>query len=132
MIGLVVSLSLALLMQDGAPAAAAPPPDPMGKYLADLEKAGILTADKEPASLERLKSQLAEAEDDLVTGNAQVASVKLFRLVESPQYAKFDYAPGGRQQDRRAIPAARDGARDEVAGVRARLPGNGRHRAGDA
>jgi tetratricopeptide (TPR) repeat protein len=93
MIGLVVSLSLALLMQDGAPAAAAPPPDPMGKYLADLEKAGILTADKEPASLERLKSQLAEAEDDLVTGNAQVASVKLFRLVESPQYAKFDYAP---------------------------------------
>ncbi|HEY7373048.1 MAG TPA: tetratricopeptide repeat protein, partial [Polyangia bacterium] len=80
-------------MQKADPAAAAPAPDPMGKYLADLEKAGILAGDKEPATLERLKSQLAEAEDDLVTGNAQVASVKLFRLVESPQYAKFDYAP---------------------------------------
>src|SRR5215471_17880803 len=90
----MIGLFLALLLQNGAPAAAsAPPADPMGKYLADLEKAGILTGDKEPASLERLKSQLAEAEDDLVTGNAQVASVKLFRLVESPQYAKFDYAP---------------------------------------
>ena len=47
----------------------------MGQYLADLEKAGILTGDKEPATLERLKSQLAAAEDDLVTGNAEVASV---------------------------------------------------------
>jgi len=90
----MTALLLALLFQQADPAAAAAPaPDPMGKYLADLEKAGILTGDKEPASLEHLKSQLAEAEDDLVTGNAQVASVKLFRLVESPQYAKFDYAP---------------------------------------
>jgi tetratricopeptide (TPR) repeat protein len=85
---------LALLLQKADPAAAASPSsDPMGKYLADLEKAGILKDEKEPASLERLKTRLAEAEDDLVTGNAQVASVKLFRLVESSQYAKFDYAP---------------------------------------
>jgi tetratricopeptide (TPR) repeat protein len=87
----MLALLLGLLLQPAA--VAAPAPDPMGKYLADLEKAGILTGDKEPATLDRLKSQLAEAEDDLVTGNAQVASVKLFRIVESPQYAKFDYAP---------------------------------------
>ena len=92
----MTALLLALLFQKADPAAAAaPPPDPMGKYLADLENAGILTKgeDNGPASLERLRSQLAEAEDDLVTGNAQVASVKLFRLVESRDYAKFDYAP---------------------------------------
>ena len=87
-------LILALLMQKVDPAAAAaPPPDPMGQYLADLEKAGILTGDKEPATLERLKAQIAAAEDELVTGNAEIASVTLFRLVESPRYAKFDYAP---------------------------------------
>jgi tetratricopeptide (TPR) repeat protein len=70
-----------------------PPGDPMGTYLADLEKAGVVTADKEPATLERLKRELAAAEDDLVTGNAEVASVRLFRLVESPRYQQFDYAP---------------------------------------
>ena len=65
----------------------------MGAYLADLEKAGVLRADKEPATLERLRRELAAAEDDLVTGNAEVASVRLFRLVESPRYAAFDFAP---------------------------------------
>src|SRR4051794_1763571 len=88
----MLALFFALLLQKADPAAA-PPPDPMGRYLADLEKAGILTGDKTPPSLERLKAELAEAEDDLVTGNAEVASVKLFRLVESPRYAQFDYAP---------------------------------------
>jgi len=91
---MMLGLVLALLMQKVDPAAAAaPPPDPMGQYLADLEKAGILTGDKEPATLERLKSQIAVAEDELVTGNAEIASVTLFRIVESPRYAKFDYAP---------------------------------------
>ena len=90
----MLGLVLALLMQKVDPAAAAaPPPDPMGQYLADLEKAGILTGDKEPATLERLKGQIAAAEDELVTGNAEIASVTLFRVVESPRYAKFDYAP---------------------------------------
>src|SRR4051812_756962 len=88
----MLALFFALLLQKADPAAA-PPPDPMGRYLADLEKAGILTGDKTPPSLERLKAELAEAEDDLVTGNAEVASVKLFRVVESPRYAQFDYAP---------------------------------------
>ena len=44
---MMLGLVLALLMQKVDPAAAAaPPPDPMGQYLADLEKAGILTGDK--------------------------------------------------------------------------------------
>jgi tetratricopeptide (TPR) repeat protein len=90
----MLGLLLALLLQKAEPAAAAaPPPDPMGQYLADLEKAGILTGDKEPATLERLKGQIAAAEDLLVTGNAEMASVTLFRVVESPRYAQFDYAP---------------------------------------
>jgi TolA-binding protein len=69
------------------------PPDPMGNYLADLEKSGSLADDKQPATLERLKAELVAAEDDLVTGNAEVASVRLFRIVESPRFAQFSYAP---------------------------------------
>ena len=69
----MLGILFALLMQKVDPAAgAAAPPDPMGRYLADLEKAGILTGDKEPATLERLKSQIAAAEDELVTGNAEI------------------------------------------------------------
>jgi len=93
MIGLVVVLMLQAGDVGAAKAAPAAPPDPMASYLADLEKAGILKEDKQPATLERLKADLAAAEDDLVTGNAEVASVRLFRIVESPRYAKFDYAP---------------------------------------
>ena len=53
-------LLLALLFQKADPAAARPAADPMGKYLADLEQAGILKGeDAAPASLERLRSQLA-------------------------------------------------------------------------
>jgi TolA-binding protein len=82
-----------------APAAATAPAkrevaaDPMARYLADLEKAGVLVDDKQPATLERLKEELAAAEDDLVSGNAEVASVRLFRIVESGRYGQFDYAP---------------------------------------
>jgi tetratricopeptide (TPR) repeat protein len=93
MIGLVVVLMLQAGDAAAGKAAPAAPPDPMGRYLADLEAAGIVKEDKQPATLERLKSELAAAEDDLVTGNAEVASVRLFRIVESPRYAAFDYAP---------------------------------------
>ncbi len=89
----MIALLLALLAQ---PAAVAPPPadvDPVGHYLADLEKAGVLGDDKQPATLDRLKAELAGAEDDLVTGNPEVASVRLYRIVESPRYAQFSYAP---------------------------------------
>ena len=94
MLDLLLRLSFALLLQKTEPAApAAAAPDPMGQYLADLEKAGILTGDKTQPSLEQLRTAIAEAEDDLVSGNAEVASVKLFRIIEAPRYAKFDYAP---------------------------------------
>ena len=56
----------------------------MGQYLADLDKAGVLTGDKTPATLEGLKEVIAEAEDDLVTGNAEIAAVQLFKVIESP------------------------------------------------
>lgn len=69
------------------------PAEPMAQYLADLEKAGVLAADKEPASLERVRAMLAAAEDDLATGNPQVATTRLFLIVESPRYASFAYAP---------------------------------------
>jgi tetratricopeptide (TPR) repeat protein len=94
MLGIFLRLSLALLVQKAEPAApTAPAPDPMGQYLADLDKAGVLTGDKTPATLEGLKEVIADAEDDLVTGNAEIAAVKLFKVIESPRYAKFDYAP---------------------------------------
>ncbi|HXU04510.1 MAG TPA: tetratricopeptide repeat protein [Polyangia bacterium] len=90
----MLGLFLVLLLQKTEPAPPpAPPPDPMGQYLADLEKAGVLKGDQEAPTLEHLKAVIAEAEDDLVTGNAEIASVKLFKLIESPRYAKFDYAP---------------------------------------
>lgn len=67
--------------------------DPMARYLGDLEKAGVLGDDKTPATLEKLREALAAAEDDLVTGNAEIASVRLYKIVESQRYAQFDYAP---------------------------------------
>jgi tetratricopeptide (TPR) repeat protein len=72
---------------------ATPKADPMARYLADLDKAGVLGGDQQPATLERLRGELAAAEDDLVTGNAEIASVRLYRIVESPRYAQFEYAP---------------------------------------
>jgi tetratricopeptide (TPR) repeat protein len=70
-----------------------PSGDPMGHYLSDLEKAGVLTDDGKPATLETLRAELVTAEDELVTGNAQSATTRLYRLVESNRYAKFNYAP---------------------------------------
>ena len=72
---------------------ATPKADPMARYLADLEQAGVLGGEQQPATLERLRGELAAAEDDLVTGNAEIASVRLYRIVESPRYAQFEYAP---------------------------------------
>jgi len=90
----MIALLVALFAQ---PAAATPAPpaglDPVGHFLADLEKAGVLDDDKQPATLDRLRAELAGAEDDLVTGNPEVASVRLYKLVESPRYAQFSYAP---------------------------------------
>jgi tetratricopeptide (TPR) repeat protein len=85
MIGAILSL---LLAQGGGVAA----PDPMGQYLGDLEKAGLVADDKQPATLERVRAALVAAEDDLVTGNPQSAAVRLFRVVESPRFSTFAYA----------------------------------------
>jgi TolA-binding protein len=65
--------------------------DPVGQYLADLEKAGVVST--EEPSLDRIKQILNAAEDDLVSGNPQVATTRLFRVVESPGFKSFAYAP---------------------------------------
>ena len=78
-------LALLLLM--------AQPPEPVGQYLSDLEQAGILGPGAVAPSLPQLKELLHAAEDDLVTGNPQIATTRLFRIVESPQWKAFSYAP---------------------------------------
>ncbi|HEX4404211.1 MAG TPA: hypothetical protein VH560_05250 [Polyangia bacterium] len=70
-----------------------PKPEPMSRYLSDLEKAGVLTEDKEPATVERIRATLVDAENDLVTGNAEVATALLFRVVEGDRFAKLSYSP---------------------------------------
>jgi len=67
--------------------------DPMARYLADLEKAGVLDDDAQPATIERLRETLVAAENALVTGNAEIATSRLFRVVEADRFAKLSYAP---------------------------------------
>jgi tetratricopeptide (TPR) repeat protein len=81
----VISAALLLLL--------ARQPDPVGQYLTDLEQAGILGAQTTAPSLPQLKETLHAAEDDLVTGNPQIATTRLFRIVEAPQWKTFSYAP---------------------------------------
>jgi tetratricopeptide (TPR) repeat protein len=66
-------------------------PDPIGQYFSDLEKAGVLAA--EQPSIGLLKDTLRAAEDDLVTGNPQIATTRLYRIVEAPQWRPLAYAP---------------------------------------
>jgi tetratricopeptide (TPR) repeat protein len=68
-------------------------PEPMARYLSDLEKAGVLAEDKEPATVERIRATLVDAENDLVTGNAEMATARLFRIVESVRFEKLAYSP---------------------------------------
>lgn len=83
---------LPLLAAAAAPASAAPPAaDPVGQYLVDLERAGVVRP-KDP-SLEGLRQGLIDAQQDLVTGNVQTATTNLFGLVESGAYAKFQNDP---------------------------------------
>jgi tetratricopeptide (TPR) repeat protein len=84
----IPTLTLLLFAQQQAPQ-----PEPMARYLADLEKAGVLAEDNQPATLERVRDAVVAAETDLVTGNAQSATTRLFRVVEAPRYAKFAFAP---------------------------------------
>jgi tetratricopeptide (TPR) repeat protein len=68
-----------------APAAPAP-----AQSLGDLEQSGVV---KSSASLENLRSGLIAAQQDLVTGNVQTATTRLFALVESPAFGKFRNDP---------------------------------------
>jgi hypothetical protein len=121
--------------------------DPMGQYLADLEKAGVLREDTQPASLDRIRETLVAAEDDLVTGNPQIATTRLFSVVESPRFRHLlvrarvperrvhaRAIAGARRGVRvgRALSPARAGARAQGAVLRARVPDDGGHRARDA
>ncbi|MES1205687.1 MAG: hypothetical protein ABUS79_07085 [Pseudomonadota bacterium] len=64
---------------------------PAGKNLGDLERAGVVRA--EPATLESLRASLITAQQDLVTGNVQTATTRLYALVESNTFAKFRNDP---------------------------------------
>jgi tetratricopeptide (TPR) repeat protein len=80
----------------GAPpaVAAAPAPkgaDPVGQFLGDLERAGVVRPRE--ASLDSLREGLIAAQQDLVTGNVQTATTNLFALVESGAFAKFKSDP---------------------------------------
>jgi len=71
-----------------APAAGA---EPMGQYLGDLEKAGVVKMRE--ASLDGLREALIEAQNDLVTGNVQTATTNLFAICESGAFVKFKNDP---------------------------------------
>jgi hypothetical protein len=61
--------------------------DPLGGYLAELERTGRLPP--ETASLDRLRERLAEAEEHLVRGDARAAAAGLFALVEAPRFTPW-------------------------------------------
>jgi hypothetical protein len=65
--------------------------DPIGGYLADLERSRRLPA--EEVSLETLKDVLRRAEDRLVRGDARAATTLLYVVVESPRYLPWKDTP---------------------------------------
>jgi len=90
---MTAALLLLVLAEQAGGSKTPAPADPVGQYLSDLEQAGVLAGAEVAPSLPRLKEVLRVAEDDLVTGNPQVATTLLFRIVESPQWKAFAYAP---------------------------------------
>jgi hypothetical protein len=88
-----VLLALALWQSRAAAQAPAAPPggagaiDPLGRYLAELERLGRLRA--EAVSLPRLRERLAVAEEQLVRGDARAAAAGLFALVEDQRFAPW-------------------------------------------
>jgi hypothetical protein len=80
--------------QGSAPAAAGPagaPTEPLGRYLADLERTRRLPP--ETASLERLRDVLTGAEERLARGDVRAAASGLFAIVESPRYLPWKDTP---------------------------------------
>jgi len=74
-----------------SPAAAPSNSEPVGQYLGDLEKAGVVKLRE--ASLDGLREALIEAQNDLVTGNVQTATTNLFAICESGAFVKFKNDP---------------------------------------
>ena len=66
--------------------------DPVGQYLADLDKSGALAAEASP-SVDKIKQALVAAENDLITGNPQIATIRLYRIIESPAWQSLSFAP---------------------------------------
>jgi len=82
---------LAAAAGPAVPPSPTPAADPVGQYLGDLERAGVVRP--KDASLEGLRQGLIDAEQDLVTGNVQTATTNLFALVESDAFVKFRNDP---------------------------------------
>lgn len=89
--GSILGLGFALAAAARAPAygQAAEPGglDPIAGYLKALEESRRLPP--EAASIDRLKEQLAAAEERLIQGDARVATSLLFGVVESTRYATW-------------------------------------------
>ncbi|MBC8132605.1 MAG: hypothetical protein H7X95_06460, partial [Deltaproteobacteria bacterium] len=81
------ALLLATALLVNLPAGAQDP----SPHLGDLEKAGVVKAP--PATLESFRAALIAAEQDLVTGNVQTATTRLFALVESTAFKQFGNDP---------------------------------------
>jgi tetratricopeptide (TPR) repeat protein len=60
-------------------------------FIADLESRGL--TEVKPATLETIQEELSRAEDELVTGNVQVATARLVAIVESPRFQPLAYSP---------------------------------------
>src|SRR5690349_4747065 len=65
--------------------------DPIGQYLTDLERQGLLP--HETGSVEKIKLALAAAEDSLVARDPRTATTVLYGVVESPRFADFGDTP---------------------------------------
>ena len=103
---------------------AAAGPDPVGQYLTELEKSGVVT--QEAPSVARLKQELVAAETDLVTGNPQVATTRLYRIIESPAWKALSYAPEYKNAEftlARAL--VKSGAYESARGYLMRILGRG-------
>lgn len=65
--------------------------EPLARYLGDLETSGLL--EMPAGSIENLRRELVTAEDELVSGNLQSATTRLFAVLESPRFAAFAHDP---------------------------------------
>lgn len=91
LVPLLIHAAAAGAAPDVAVAPASSGADPVGQFLGDLERAGVVRPRE--ASLDSLREGLIAAQQDLVTGNVQTATTNLFALVESGAFVKFKNDP---------------------------------------